>query len=255
MTRVLGDRVIQTNCCEATFRTPAYGSINLSAHEYWTDGRVVGSLFDNGGGLRRCTCGNYFLLNEASTVGTIPKLKPRAPLDWERKSMSVWHRVWGFPTREEVLEIFDTRDPSLIDIEESKLPPKASHVADSTLERVLNSENLSFEIEIVARRRYWRYLNDSYRESYREARVEDQNAIPKFEPTVGQKQNMEKLLNLLDVQHSKNWVEVVELLRELGEPLSAMRALKHIIQSKAKEAALQSKLIDIGVSAPVRFRH
>ena len=255
MTRVSGNTVIQSPCCGAAFRTPAYSSINLSAHERWTDGRVVGSLFENGGGLRRCSCGCYFLLPQATTLGEIPRSKPRAPNDWESKSSSIWHRFWGFPTREHVLKTYDTRDPALIDDEETQLPPYALHVVDSELNEVISTPNLQAEIEIISRRRYWRYLNDSYRETYRQARKEDPIAIPSYEPTLLQRQNMERLLRMLDVHHSQDWTEMAELLRELGEPVAAEKALKFSSTTQAKDVALQKRLINQGVQAPVRFSY
>ena len=255
MTRTSGDQIILAPCCGAEFRTPSYSSINLSAHERWTDGRVVGSLFENGGGLRQCTCGKYFLLSDASTVGTIPKPKPRAPKDWERKSTSWWHLFWGFPTLDRVLKTYDTRPPSVIDTEENERPPYVFHVVDSELEEVISSHNLQAELEIIARRRYWRYLNDSYRDTYRHARVMDSAAIPSYEPSLQQRQNMDRLLSMLDAHHTQDWIEMSELLRELGEPTAAYNALKFSNKSQAEDAALQKKMITQGVQAPVRFRY
>ncbi len=255
MTRTSGDKVIQTHCCGALLRTPSYSSINLSANERWTDGRVVGSLFENGGGLRRCTCGEYFLLIDATTVGAIAKQKPRAPENWDRKSASWWHRFWGFPTREHILHIYDTRDPALIDKEETQLPPRVMHVVDSELAEIISSPNLSAEIEIIASRRYWRYLNDSYRETYRHAREIDPAAIPSYEPSLQQRQNMVRLLSLLDAHHTQDWTEMAELLRELGEPTAAKNALKNAQEHQAKDVALQNQLINQGIQAPVRFRY
>lgn len=255
MTRISGEKIIQSPCCRAQFRSPSYSSINLSAHEYWTDGRVVGSLFENGGGLRRCKCGIYYLLTHAVTVGTIPKAKNRAPKDWERKSASWWHRCWGFPTREHVINTYDTRDPEVINDEEKQLPPHAFHVVDSELEKVISAPNLATEIEVIARRRYWRYLNDSYRETYRHARKIDPVVIPSYEPSLQQRQNMERLLSLLDADHTQDWTEMAELLRELGEPIAAKNALKNAQKHQAKDVALQNQLINQGIQAPVRFRY
>jgi hypothetical protein len=255
MTRISGEKIIETACCGAEFRTPAYSSINLSALERWTDGRVVGSLFDNGGGLRRCTCGSYYLLSNAVTVGTIPKSKPRAPQNWERKSASWWHLFWGFPTLEHILVTYDTRDSALIEEEEKQLPPHAFHVVDSELADVISSPKLSAEIEIIARRRYWRYLNDSYREIYRRAREIDPMAMPSYEPSLQQRENMERLLSLFDSHHTQDWTEMAELLRELGEPAAAHNALKYANNSQAKDVDLQNHLINQGVQAPVRFRY
>lgn len=255
MTRISGERIIAQLCCGAEFRTPSYSSINISAHERWTDGRLVGSLFDNDGGLRRCACGSYFLLSNATTVGTVTKPRPRAPKNWEKKSESWWHQFLGFPTREHILSTYDTRDSALIDEEEKQLPPRAFHVVDSELIDVISSPNLSVEIEIIARRRYWRYLNDSYREKYRNARAIDPEAIPIYAPTPQQRQNMERLLSLLDAYPPQEWTEMAELLRELGEPIAAQNALIRAEKSKANDVALQIQLISQGVQAPVRFRY
>lgn len=212
-------------------------------------------MFENGGGLRRCTCGKCFLLSDATTVGAIAKRKPRAPKNWERKSASWWHRFWGFPTREHILHIYDTRDPALIDEEEIQLPPRVMHVVDSELAELISSPNLSAEIEIIARRRYWRYLNDSYRETYRHAREIDTSAIPSYEPTLQQRQNMEKLLSLLETYHTKDWIERAELLRQLGELITAQNSLKFATTNQTDDVSLQNQLIKQGIQAPVRFRH
>ena len=43
------------------------------ASEHWTDGATENSLSQSDGGLRRCTCGGYFLSGYAERVGFIPK--------------------------------------------------------------------------------------------------------------------------------------------------------------------------------------
>lgn len=194
-------------------------------------------------------------MSDATTVGTIPKPKPKAPQNWERKSASWWHRFWGFTTREHALNTYDTRDLVVIEEEEKQLPPLAFHVVDSELIDVISSPNLSVEIETIARRRYWQYLNDSYREKYRKARAIDPEAIPIYAPTPQQRQNMERLLSLLDIYHPQEWTEMAELFREIGEPIAAKNALIYADKSKADDVALQNQLISQGVQAPVRFRY
>jgi hypothetical protein len=49
------------------------------ASEHWTDGATENSLSQPDGGLRRCSCGGYFLSDYAERVGFIPK-KARAKL-------------------------------------------------------------------------------------------------------------------------------------------------------------------------------
>jgi hypothetical protein len=209
MTRTAGYSIIQTPCCEAKLLTPRYASINMSPAEQWTDGRLVGSLFDNGGGLRRCTCGSYFLLSQA---------------DYLKDTVS------------------------------EDLPP-AIQVKDTELEAVLASGTVDSEVGIVARRRNWQFLNDPYREIYRAARQTDTSCWPAYTPSDVQHENMNKLLILLDAHHTQNWIEMAELLREIGEPTAAYSALKYISKSQARDAELQSQMLRLGVQGPVRFRN
>jgi environmental stress-induced protein Ves len=179
----------------------------MSAAEQWTDGRVVGSLFDNGGGLRQCSCGSYFLLSQA-----------------------------------DYLEDTVSKDIT-----------SATQVKDTELESLLTSGTVDSEVEIVARRRYWQFLNDPFRETYRAARQTDTTSWPTYTPSDLQRENMNKLLNLLDAHHTQNWIEMAELLRELGEPMAAQKALKYIKKSQTQDAELQSQLIAQGAQGPVRF--
>lgn len=57
----------------ALYSTTAFASINFMASEHWTDGATENSLSQSDGGLRRCTCGGYFLSAYAERVGFIPK--------------------------------------------------------------------------------------------------------------------------------------------------------------------------------------
>jgi hypothetical protein len=255
MTRIAGEKIIEAPCCGERFRTPSYASINFSAREFWTDGRKVGSLFDNDGGLRRCKCNSFFLLNQARVIGSLPKRKLRAPENWEKKSNSAWHLFWGFPTRDSILSFYDTRDSTIIDAEEFQLDSLANRVDDIALTDIISSNYLSREIEIVARRRYWRYLNDGFRETYRTSREVDHLQIPIFLPTSEQQANMERLLSLLIDQLAQDWTEIAELMRELGDLKSAKSVLSRADQSYAEIVALQNQLINQGLHAPVRFRY
>ena len=73
MTRIAGTNLIKAPCCGAFFSTVAFASINFMASEHWTDGQDENSLSQSDGGLRRCTCGGYFLSGYAERVGFIPK--------------------------------------------------------------------------------------------------------------------------------------------------------------------------------------
>jgi hypothetical protein len=141
-----------------------------------------------------------------------------------------------------------------LDDTHSKELPLAIHVKDTELEALLASTTVDSEVEIVSRRRYWQFLNDPYRETYRAARQTDTSCWPTYTPTEVQRDNMNKLLNLLDSHHTQNWIEMAELLRELGELTAAQNSLKYINKSQAGDAELQSHLISVNAYGPVRFR-
>lgn len=64
MTSVSGYNIYKTACCGLHYKTIRYRSINFMAWEYWTDGYRDGSLMPNDHGLRKCKCGNFFILRE-----------------------------------------------------------------------------------------------------------------------------------------------------------------------------------------------
>jgi hypothetical protein len=92
--------------------TPLHSSINLSAQRYWTNGEKEHGLMPGGGGLRKCKCGQFYLLLEATSLGL--KAGPETP-----------HT-----------QFVDAAD--LADVTQS--PRKA--------------------VKLVARRQYWKHLND-----------------------------------------------------------------------------------------------
>ena len=96
---------------------------------YWTDGAKEHGLMPGGGGLRKCKCGQFYLLREATALGL--EAGPETP-----------HT-----------EFVDAAD-----------------LAEAT-------QSPSPTVELVARREYWKHLNDPYRELYRAHRkAEDQAA-------------------------------------------------------------------------------
>ena len=183
-------------CCHALYTTPVYRSINLSASEFWTDGQRVHGLYPNDGGLRSCKCGAYFLLKDAEKVDFIPEAKPIAPEGWENIKSTWWTRFRGKQTKEQVLAFYDTRPIEEIKAEQKAkvIPPPTQFVKDQELAQVIHDCFGEQEVLIVARRRYWRYLNDPFREIYREHRNKDQSSFPIFEPTELQISNMTALL-------------------------------------------------------------
>ena len=255
MTSITGFTIVASPCCRTLYSTPQYGSINLTAREYWSDGYRQAPLFADDGGLRKCKCGKFYLLREAIKLG----------LDAEAHT----------PQTEYV---------------------DAADLADAT-------QSPSPTVELAARREYWKYLNDPYRELYRAHRsTEDQAAqdkwvadwhaanpdkrpvlrkfldrmlrkkpaspppmdtrpfsAPPYQPSELQVRNMERLLGLiLEKTHEPygpDMLEVAELYRELGRFEEALFALKRCPSDDiGVPEKLMERLIHEGQNAPIRYR-
>ena len=253
MTSISGKNVLRTPCCGTFVSTAAYGSINLMAHEYWTDGRNVGGLMPGDGGLRVCSCGVYYLIGDCERVMWIPRPKPIPLEGWQSMKSNWWTRLLGKPTKADIMLHFDTRPLHEIEAEQIKVP-ESKHVPDSSMPDVFNQKNANTSLLIVARRRYWRFLNDPFREIYREHRRLHGESFPDYAPTDIQADNMIKLIELLDRPHSSNWVEIAELSRELGDFEVANSALTFHKGSDNKFKDVVGRLIDIKVASPARFK-
>lgn len=236
MTSTRGFNLVTTKCCGAVYSTPKYASINTSAYEYWTDGARLHSLMPTDGGLRRCRCGTYFLLNSTFRVG----------------------------------------------FEIERVTQGAEFVKDADLEFLLSME-LPSDVEIIVRRRYWRILNDPYRELYRDHRQKEdakninrksffsqlflrfsfikqpkeeplEFTVPSFNTTKELTQNLERLLLLLENEVKKDYLEITEILRELSRFDEASKTLDKFSEEKNKVADLLKQLLARQDNAPYRYR-
>ncbi len=248
MTSISGYRIITSPCCGTKFVAPRYASMNYSAREHWTDGQRVSSLAPTDGGLRRCECGAYFLMQNS-------------------------------------VEIFGISE------EEKQATEPAFQVIDEKLSNLL-AQPLNEDIEIVVRRRYWRYLNDPYRELYRAHRKSVEDAvdeankgattfwrtlggslpgnkpprpaavvppskiftIPPHTPTATQQENMQVLLSLLLNSEKPDPLEIAELHRELGDYGEAQKSIEKFKESEHTASRLIRKLISEKVNEPMRYR-
>jgi hypothetical protein len=253
MTRITAYTTIVTKCCRQMFATPKYGSINLSALAYWTDGYNEGSLFSIGGGLRKCNCGSFYLLKDAIFIN----------LDANGNT------------------------PNTIRLDEKDLP----NAIESTTSK---------ELEIEARREYWRLMNHTYRDNYRAYRTaEDRESIakwkadwhktnpdqstkfkrwtdlifhgntpslppvnvkkpinfPPYSPTEPQFENLTRLLGLILDSDGADMLEVAEIYRELSNFNEANVALK--LSSKDHRITLKQvieQMLQKKINAPVRYK-
>ena len=209
----------------------------------------------SGGGLRKCKCGQFYLLREAIKLG----------LDAEA----------------------DTPQTEFVD---------AADLAGAT-------QSQSPTMELVARREYWKHLNDPYRELYRSHRqAEDQAAqdkwdadwhaanpdrrpvlrkfldrvlckkpavpppmdtrtfsVPPYQTSDLQIRNMERLLELilekLHEPYGPDMLEIAELNRELGRFDEAADALKQCpVDDIGVPEKLMERLISECQRAPIMYR-
>jgi len=120
--------------------------------------------------------------------------------------------------------------------------------------KVFNQENANTSLLIVARRRYWRHLNDAFRDIYREHRKAFGESFPNYQPNDEQAGNMVKLIELLQKPHSTNWIEIAELYRELGDFSASSDALATYRGRETSLKLLIGNLVELSVSSPTRYR-
>ena len=107
---------------------------------------------------------------------------------------------------------------------------------------------------IQARRLYWRYLNNQFRDEYRAYRDIHKDSFPAYAPSAVQMDNMEHLAALLEGSDTVDELELGELYREMGHPLKARAKLAKVGEEDQKLCAMQLQLIEHGYSGPARFR-
>ena len=107
---------------------------------------------------------------------------------------------------------------------------------------------------LVARKRYWRYLNDPYREAYRLLREADKSSFAPYAPTEMQLNNMQQILDLINQGDEPYWFEVFELYREMSKFDEAKQALDLAKELEPRLAEMMSDLLAKKINAPVRYK-
>lgn len=83
MTSVSGYDLVSSPCCQRTYRSPAYASINTRNWHRWSDGFAFGDLYKPPSSICRCECGEYFFANEVETQTHVGyKDAPANPPPW-----------------------------------------------------------------------------------------------------------------------------------------------------------------------------
>lgn len=171
------------------------------------------------------------------------------------------------------------------------VPPDTLYVRDSALEAMLSTQIAKADdVELIVRRRYWRYLNDPYRDLYRNHRkLVDDSAkqakvsntvwrklaakltsaallaaklpenpsstftVPPYSITQHQQDNMHALLHLLLKSENPDPLEGAELHRELGDYDEAQKAIDAFKGVEHTASRLIRQLIGEKVNEPMRW--
>lgn len=255
MTRITGFTLIASPCCRTLYSTPQYGSINLSAMGYWTDGAKEHGLMPGGGGLRKCWCGQFYLLREATSLGLeagpeIPHTQFVDAADLADATQSPRKAVELVARRQYWMHLND--------------PYRELYRAHRQAENQAAQEKWEADWHAANpdQRSAWRKLADRLlRKKPPTPPPMDTRpfSVPLYQPSDLQVQNMERLLELiLEKTHEPygpDFLEVAELHRELGRFEQAKEALN---QCPAADFGVPEKLMERLINecqrAPIRYR-
>lgn len=273
MTRTSGYRQIACPNCLTCYRVPNYTSINFMSFERWSDGRKVGSLFDNGGGIRACKCGKFYRLNDAIDMGMLTETQiqtievdengneifniPAFFLRQEDESFaqavksdvkSLFAKIRDVfskssrceSTKERTTEFRLTKEVSVkvpLAGEQLEHIPRAIYVPDAEMHSIIKDKNLySDDMVLAARERYRMHLNDKFRDPFMEYCKDRSLPIPKYNILSEHRENTLAILNAHLKTKAVNWMDVGDLYRELDEFSKAIECFeksKSDLHSKA----------------------
>jgi hypothetical protein len=226
------------------------------ASEHWTDGATENSLSQSDGGLRRCTCGGYFLSGYAERVGFIPKNNGHQQEQTEYSIAKIFGKIGKLLIAEDKAKPQTIRKlPSQWAANETAIPPKAHSVIGAAIAKLLESKPQDKNLLIQARRLYWRHLNNQFRDEYRAYKEVHQDSFPAYAPSAAQINNMEQLAALLENHDMVDELELGELYREMGQPLKARAKLAKVGEDDNELCSMQLTLIGMGYSGPARFNY
>ncbi len=267
MTRTSGYRQIACRTCLTRYKVLNYISINLTATERWSDGRRVGSLFDNGYGIRACNCKKYYRLSEAIDMGllTAPEIQE---IEADEQGSEVYN-IPAFLLRQADHSILDSiksdsksffnKIKSFIFTKNKEVKrtkkvivqkplgdeiiekiPDAIVVRDSEMYEIIrNKEEYSVALVLAARERYRMHQNDKYREPFRNFCNDRSLPIPEYEISMEHHENTQAILDAYLESEKKDWRDIGDLYRELGEFEKALESLNLVIESHDNQSGLE----------------
>lgn len=231
-------------CCGATYSAPRYSSMNFSAWAYWTDGFSEGSLMPGGHGLRKCRCGNFFMLSELQEIAQVdetevpypdrvaPEELPQAiaqarNADIELAArLDLWHHL-NHPYRERY---------------------RAHRDAEEAVTKA------AWEKSNPDTRTWWQRFRNVPPPQYVRP-VDSPFTYPPFEPTHEQRDNMTALLALMGKKARLDHIALAELHRELGQFDEARRELQRLENDEENGTTrVIDQLVNEKQNAPMRYR-
>jgi hypothetical protein len=262
-----GYRQIACRNCLTRYKVLNYTSINLTAAERWSDGRRVGSLFDNGYGIRACKCGKYYRLSEAIDMGllTAPQMEE---VEVDEQGREVSH-IPAFLLRQaddSIMDSIKSDSKSLLKkiksffVKQSKEVkrikkivvqkpltgevidriPNAIFVRDSEMHEIIrNKEEYSADLVLAARERYRMHLNDKHRDPFKEYCNDRTLPIPEYDLSTEHQDNSRAILEAHLKAEKKNWREIGDLYRELGDFTKAVESIELEIEKDYNSADLE----------------
>ena len=222
---------------------------------YWTDGAKEHGLMPSGGGLRKCKCGQFYLLREAIKLGF--EAGPETP---HTQFVDAADLAAATQSPRKALELVARRQYWMHLNDPYRELYRAHRTAeDQTAQEQWNADWQAANPDTrLLLRKFLDWLTRKKPASPPPMDTRPFSALP-YQPSTLQIQNMERLLELiLEKSHEPygpDMLEVAELYRELGRFEAAADALK---QCPADDIGVPEKLMErlIGERqrAPIRYR-
>ena len=254
MTRTAGTSLIATPCCRSLYTTPRYGSVNFSAYLFWTDGHKEGSLMPSGGGLRKCSCGEFYLLAETISLGleAAPDTPPAQFVeDADLPGATQSHRkAVELVARREYWRFLNHGYRDLYR-EHREQEEKASQAKWRAEWHTVNPDTRPRWLKLVDVIRFRKLASPP-------PMPNKLFSVPNYQPTQLQQGNMVQLLELLVEGGKEKFdtdpIEVAELYRQLGRLDEATTVLQTCTEERNVTRNVVKQMIDSGITAPVRYR-
>jgi hypothetical protein len=220
---------------------------------YWTDGEKEHGLMPSGGGLRKCKCGQFYLLREATSLGL--EAGPETP---HTEFVDAADLADATQSSNKAVELVARRQYWM----HLNAPYRELYRAHRQAEDQAAQEKWDADWHVANpdHRATWKKIADRLLRNKPAAPPPMDTrpfSAPPYQPSDVQVQNMERLLELilqkLHEPYGPDMLEVAELFRELGRFDDAADALK---QCPADDIGVPEKLMERLINecqrAPVR---